>query len=135
MKDLSFMSSVEGAVVTLPLAIQGMVTGRAQLAQRVMTMLLSSTADPARTYVVGILQDVGRSNVRSAEDLVNDFTLAIATVREVITTEQALRTDLATDEILADIVTENIDVTGDKVSADIQIITESGEDLKVSLEI
>lgn len=135
MNDLSFTSDVEGAVVSLPLSIQGLATGRVQLAQRVMAMLLSSTADPARTYVVGLLQTIGRSNVRTAEDLENDFTLAAATVREIITADQATRADLDPDEVLADIVVENIQVDGDTVSADIQIITESGESLKVSLEI
>ncbi|GAG02792.1 unnamed protein product, partial [marine sediment metagenome] len=70
-----------------------------------------------------------------AQDLENDFTLATAAVREVIVTEQALRTDLTEDETLADIVADNIAVNGDTVSADILIVTESGEDLKVSLEI
>ena len=135
MKDLSFTAAVEGVVVDLPLSIQGEATGRVQLAQRVMTMLLSSTTDPARTYAVGLLQAIGRSNVRTAEDLENEFTLAVSTVREVIVAEQSVRTDLTDDEVLSDIVVDRIEVDGDTVSADIQIITVTGEDLKVSLVI
>lgn len=135
MNDLSFLSEVEGVVVEMPLAIQGLVSGRAQLAQRVITMLLSSPDDPARTFSTGILHAVGQSNVRNAADLKNDFTLATKEARQVIENEQAVRTDLTDDETLSDITTENIRVDGDKVYADIVIITVSGEDLKVSLEI
>ena len=135
MIDLSFLSTVEGAVVAMPLAIQGQTSGRAALAQRVITMLMSSTDDPARTYQTGILQAVGRSNVRSPEDLENEFTLATSAVREVIATEQATRTDLEDEDILADVTAENIEVNGDSVSVDIVIVTNDGEDLKISLEI
>jgi hypothetical protein len=135
MNDLSFLSEVEGAVVEMPLAIQGLVSGRAQLAQRVITMLLSSPDDPLRTFSTGILNTVGQSNVRNAADLENDFTLATKEARQVIENEQAVRTDLTDDETLSDVTAENIKVDGDKVYADIVIITVSGEDLKVSLEI
>lgn len=135
MKDLSFLSSVEGAVVPMPLAIQGLVDGRAALAQRVITMILSSTEDPARTFTTGVLQTIGQSNVRNAADLENDFTIATKEVRQIIENEQAIRTDLTDDETLSDVTAENIKVDGDKVFADIVIITVSGEDLKVSLEI
>ncbi len=119
----------------MPLAIQGLVSGRAQLAQRVITMLLSSPDDPARTFSTGILNAVGQSNVRNAADLENDFTLATKEARQVIENEQAVRTDLTDDETLSDVTAENIKVDGDKVYADIVIVTVSGEDLKVSLEI
>jgi hypothetical protein len=135
MKDLSFLSPVEGAVVEMPLAIQGVVDGRAALAQRVITMILANPEDPARTFSTGILQAVGQSNVRNATDLENDFTLATKQVRTIIATEQELRTDLTEDETLSDVTAENIRVEGDKVYADIVIVTVSGEDLKVSLEI
>lgn len=135
MKDLSFLSAVEGAVVEMPLAIQGIVDGRAALAQRVITMMLSSTSDPARTFQTGILQNVGRSNVRDAADLENDFTIATKEVRQIIESEQAVRTDLTEDETLSDVTAENIKVDGDRVYADIVIVTVAGEDLKVSLEI
>lgn len=119
----------------MPLAIQGQVSGRAALAQRVITMLLSSSSDPARTYQTGILQEVGRSNVRNAEDLRNEFTLATAAVREVIATEQATRTDLADEDILSDVTAENIEVGEDSVSTDIVIVTVAGEALRISVEI
>jgi hypothetical protein len=135
MKDLSFLSSIEGVVVDMPLAIQGVVEGRGALAQRVVTLILSSTDDPVRTFSSGILQEIGRSNVRPAADLENDFTEAAKGAKQIIVNEQSLRTDLNEDETLSDVAAENIKVDGDKVYADIVIITVSGEDLKVSLEI
>ena len=135
MKDLGFISSIEGIVQEAPMEITGMVTGRAALAQRVMTMLLSSDTDPARTFETGLLQDIGKSNVRDASDLENVFTLATSAVREVIESEQSTRTDLADEDTLSDIIADNIVVDGTTVSVDIQIITVSGEDIKVSIEI
>lgn len=134
MNDLSFTSDEE-RVIKVPMDITGLCSGRQALAQRVMTMLLSSTEDPARTYAVGILQDVGRSNIRSPEDMQNDFDLAANTIREIIETEQTQRSGLEPDEILQDIIIDNIRVNGTTVSVDVQVVTESGEDLKASLDI
>jgi len=133
-KDLSFLSDIQ-RVLEAPMAITGDCSGRVSLAQRVITMLMSSTNDPARTYSVGLLQDIGASNVLGAEDLENQFTLAVSDAREIITAEQAVRTDLGADDMLADIIVDNLVANGDTVSADIQIISVSGEVLKVSLEI
>jgi len=135
MKDLGFLSSVEGVVVEAPMEITGIVTGRAALAQRVMTMLLRSEDDPARTFQTGLLQDIGKSNIRDAADLENVFTLATSAVREVIESEQSTRTDLTDDDTLSDIIAENIVVDGTTVSADINIVTVSGESIRVSLQI
>jgi len=133
-KDLSFLSDEE-RVVAAPMAIQGIVEGRAALAQRVMTMLLSSVDDPARTYTTGLLQEIGKSNVRNSEDLNNDFAYAVNNARTVIQNEQAVRTDLTDDDTLQDIIVESISAEVDKVSAVISIITVSGENLILNLEI
>jgi len=135
MKDLRFMDDTEGVVKAIPFAIQGMAEGRVTLAQRVITMLARSTSDAARTFDTGILQDVGQSNVRNSEDLQNDFTAAIAEVRAVIEQDQSVRTDLTDDDILSDILVTDIQVAGDSVTAEIEIISASGESLKTSLEI
>jgi hypothetical protein len=81
------------------------------------------------------VQEVGKSNIRSAEDLDNDFTFSINNARAVIQEEQSTRTDLTDDDILQDIQIENIAADVDTVTAVIRIITRSGQDLIVNLEI
>lgn len=135
MRDLCFLDTTTSSVVEVPFKIEGDCSGRAVLAQRVMTMLLRATTDPARVDATGLAQRVGRSNISKNGDLDNQFTLALSTISEVIKNDQAVIADLGNDEILSNLRVESLDVGEDSVSAVIAITTIDGESFYANLEI
>lgn len=135
MKDLCFLDTSTDKVVEAPFKITGECSGRAQLAQRVMTMLLRATTDPARVDDTGLAQRVGQSNISANDDLDNEFTLALSDISDIIQEDQAVRNDLEEDEILSGLRLEDLTVNEDSVAAEIAIITVDGEVLYATLSI
>ena len=135
MRDLCFLDTTTDKVVPVPFTITGECTGRAQLAQRLLTMLLRSIDDPARVDATGIAQRVGKSNVLPSGEQENAFTLALANVQEIISNDQGARTDLTDDETLSSLRLESLTSQVDTVDAVIAIITVSGDEFYTSFTI
>lgn len=135
MKDLCFLDTTTNSVVPMPLKITGECTGRAQLAQRVITMLLRAVTDPARVDATGLAQRVGQSNISANDDLDNEFTLALSNIYAVISEDQSVRTDLADDEILSGLRLDKLTSTEDSVDAEIAVITIDGQTTYASVTL
>ncbi len=136
MKDLCFLDTDTNKVVPIPMELSGSVCeGRAQLAQRVITMLLRSTDDPARVDDTGLSQRVGRSNISANDDLDNEFTLALTDILGIIREDQGARLDLDDSETLSSLRLNELTVGDDSVEASVAVITVDGEALFAAISI
>lgn len=134
MKDISFLDSSEGVRV-MPLKLTGTCTGRSVLAQKVVTMLLSSTNDVARFPSTGIASDVGSSNLAQGEELIrNELNLAAADIKEIIQSDQVGRS-IPDDEVLEFINFANIVINEDSLTVEVEVVTRAGQPLYTSFEL
>lgn len=135
MRDLCFLDSATDQVVPIPFKLTGECSGRALLAQRLITMLLRSVDDPARVDELGLAQRVGKSNVSGNADLENEFTLALTEAEDIIRSDQDLREDLDDSDRLDGVRLESLSDTEDSVSAVIAVVTVDGVALYASFTI
>lgn len=137
MIDVSYLSPATNVTTDVPLSIQGTNSGAAEIAQRVMTLLLASSADEGRTFNVGIAGDIGARNnfadTKQAENLIN---ISLSEIKEVIRQEERQRETLGftlgTDELLQDIILVSVEVLTDSLSLELDVVSQAGETVRAT---
>lgn len=132
--DLSYLSS-DPAEKQVMFTLLGSCTGVQKLAQKAITLLLTSGADPLRFGAGGGTGElVGRSSL-IGDALRNRLNLDLAKVTELIKMDQRGDQSLADEDKLSTLSLAKLEQHGASVEASIYIVSVAGESTYASLTV
>jgi len=135
--DFSYTEAGDG-VYEVPLRPMGQCTGRQNLLQRIMLLLLTDTSDPLRYQGGNLYATLSSSNLTGSDldRIKNLLKIALAETAETVRGIQAAQTGLPDDEKLSSLELGDVALVGDDgLDVTVQIVSVSGESTAATLNL
>jgi len=122
----------------IPFTVEGLVSGRYDLLQKVITISLTSSSDPLRYYGGNLYSNLRSANTSGTGDtnrIRNVASVALTSVAQYIKSQQLSDTTLTDEEKLDNIIIGDIAAAPGSISISIEVRTVAGSTASASVTV